>query len=246
METVLANAEAVSGKKLKESLVVYAEQAKLSKVLATIRYDVPVQFDAEAFALHLKDTEPFMGFLSAMEFRSLTAQPHALLDPFLNGNASAAQSAAPKAPELTLSVQHEPDPVMTPSATSQAAPATPRASVGVAVTSLDELTQFIQQALTTGVMALDIETSSLDAHTNQLAGIALSWSPQLSRETVPTQNQLKLSDYPKTVTQLVASEDTIEPKTVYIPLQHPEWNRCLTWDAVRDTLAPLPTMLRTY
>ncbi|WP_297436901.1 DNA polymerase I [uncultured Clostridium sp.] len=55
MENVLMNIENLSGKKLKENLTEYAEQAIFSKRLATINVYVPMEFDLE----EIRSTEEF-------------------------------------------------------------------------------------------------------------------------------------------------------------------------------------------
>lgn len=47
IEEVLKNVENISGKKIKENLIGYSEQAIFSKKLATIKTDVPLEFDLE-------------------------------------------------------------------------------------------------------------------------------------------------------------------------------------------------------
>lgn len=48
VEAVLTNIDEISGKKLKENLFTYSEQAIFSKKLATIKVDVPIEFDLDS------------------------------------------------------------------------------------------------------------------------------------------------------------------------------------------------------
>ncbi|MBL4885407.1 MAG: DNA polymerase I [Planctomycetaceae bacterium] len=48
LETVLANAEKAPGKKLRENLVNFADQARISRKLVTLRTDLPLEFDLES------------------------------------------------------------------------------------------------------------------------------------------------------------------------------------------------------
>ena len=48
LETVLASVDQISGAKRKQNLTEYADAARLSKQLATIVYDVPIELDLEA------------------------------------------------------------------------------------------------------------------------------------------------------------------------------------------------------
>ncbi len=48
LESVLANAEKAPGKKLRENLVNFADQARISRKLVTLRTDLPLEFDLES------------------------------------------------------------------------------------------------------------------------------------------------------------------------------------------------------
>ncbi|MDX9941077.1 MAG: DNA polymerase I [Bacteroidales bacterium] len=70
VENLLKNLDQVKEKRSKESLQEYAEQALLSKKLATIILDVPVAFDVEA--LRVKDPNPkaLLPLFEELEFRT--------------------------------------------------------------------------------------------------------------------------------------------------------------------------------
>ena len=70
VEQVLLHIEEISGKALKERLRDNQQQAVLSKQLATIRLDVPVEFDRESFALGL-DAEALNKFYGRYNIRSI-------------------------------------------------------------------------------------------------------------------------------------------------------------------------------
>ncbi|ADU50543.1 DNA polymerase I [Thermaerobacter marianensis DSM 12885] len=71
LETVLARPEAAGGKKLPGLLRQYADQARLSRELARIRTDAPVEFDPERFARRPPDPAVLRPLLLRLEFRSL-------------------------------------------------------------------------------------------------------------------------------------------------------------------------------
>lgn len=70
VEQVLLHVEEVSGNALKERLRENQEQAMLSKKLATIRLDVPVEFNEEEFALAL-DGEALAAFYGKYNIRAV-------------------------------------------------------------------------------------------------------------------------------------------------------------------------------
>lgn len=70
IENLIQNADQVSGK-IKEKIINYADQAILSKKLATIDIDVPVQFDEKAFRLEGFDKVQIAEIFKDLEFKSL-------------------------------------------------------------------------------------------------------------------------------------------------------------------------------
>ncbi|HOY12522.1 MAG TPA: DNA polymerase I [Saprospiraceae bacterium] len=73
LENVLANADNIKGKN-GERLKEFAEQALLSKRLATIKLDVPIHFNAEAYHIDPMDKPALSEIFKELEFRSLALQ----------------------------------------------------------------------------------------------------------------------------------------------------------------------------
>ncbi len=71
MEGLLANTDKLKGKQ-KEKVEEFAEQGRLSKVLATIDLNVPIQFDAETYKVEPINREAVSGIFKELEFRSLS------------------------------------------------------------------------------------------------------------------------------------------------------------------------------
>ncbi|MEJ8547254.1 DNA polymerase I [Brevibacillus borstelensis] len=71
VESVLENIDKVSGKKLQENLRENVDKAKLSKALATIMRDAPVEVDVEQTAFSGYAADPVINFFKKMEFKSL-------------------------------------------------------------------------------------------------------------------------------------------------------------------------------
>jgi DNA polymerase-1 len=68
LENLLANREKVSKRKLVEVLTRFAEQARLSKRLATISTDVPLEYDLRDFASSEPDSERLKEIFQELEF----------------------------------------------------------------------------------------------------------------------------------------------------------------------------------
>ncbi|MFN6943939.1 MAG: DNA polymerase I [Cytophagaceae bacterium] len=70
VENLVANAEVLKGK-LKENIITYGAQGILSKELATIHVDVPVEFDEEIFRYTGPDEEKLSALCDELEFRTI-------------------------------------------------------------------------------------------------------------------------------------------------------------------------------
>lgn len=71
LDTLLARAGEVTQKRSREALAQYAEEARLSRRLVTIRKDAPVSLDLAANAAQEPDRERLREVLSRLEFHSL-------------------------------------------------------------------------------------------------------------------------------------------------------------------------------
>jgi DNA polymerase-1 len=111
VEGIIANAASIKGKN-RERIEQYAEQALLSKYLATIHVDLPIEFDERALQLDPIDSEALSEIFRELEFRSLARQilgeeaeasPASPLQPGQQGNlfdapTPVAKSEAPPVP----------------------------------------------------------------------------------------------------------------------------------------------------
>lgn len=73
VENIIANAEQLKGKQ-KENVITFANQALLSKKLATIDTNSPVEFDEFSFTLDAMDRTKLKEIFLELEFRSLAEQ----------------------------------------------------------------------------------------------------------------------------------------------------------------------------
>ena len=70
VENLIANAQDLKGKQ-KENVIAFAEQGLLSKKLATIILDVPVEFDETSLVIEEPDIEKVKDIFTRLEFRTL-------------------------------------------------------------------------------------------------------------------------------------------------------------------------------
>jgi DNA polymerase-1 len=146
LETTLARAGEVKGKRAREALMQHAADARLSRRLVTIRTDVPVLLDEEALAEHEPDRAALLRLCGELEFHSLVRRLTA-----------GEETAAAGAKEVSLPA------------------ASPRAEVPV-VDDPAGLPALATRLRAASLIALDAETSSLEPHDAELIGLSLAAS----------------------------------------------------------------------
>ena len=148
LDSLLARAGEVPQTKRRENLLAHAELARVSRRLVTLRDDAPVAEALEDFAPLAPERAPLEAFLEANEFRSLLARVRVEY-----------AWSAPPAP-----------------APAADAPAPAERSYTL-VRALDELEKWIARAGEAGRVAVDTETTGLDAMRAELVGVSLSVRP---------------------------------------------------------------------
>lgn len=72
LETLLDRAEEIKQKKRRENLIEFADQARVSKELVTLKTDAPIADKVEDFTIRAIDRDKLLAFLNEMEFTTLT------------------------------------------------------------------------------------------------------------------------------------------------------------------------------
>ena len=163
LETILASASQVKAKRAREALQQYAEEARLSQELVTIKTDVPAPLELARAAIQSPDTEALVKVLTQLEF-------HTLAKRFAGGDVVTAPAPAPDTPRLG-------EEYATAAAPTAAAALPPPA---VTVTVIDDpalLPDMIAQLRAAPLVTLDTETSSLEPHDADLIGLSLAIGP---------------------------------------------------------------------
>ena len=155
LETLLARAGEIKQPKRRESLIQYAQQARLSKELVTLHDDVPLPMNLDELAIRELDPQVLGAFLQARGFKSLLTKMQKKFD----FDASAPPVHAGDAPEDVSAAPHKAPPQMEK-----------KHSV---VRDEQALAQWIARAQKKGRVAFDTETTSLDAMRAQLVGFSL-------------------------------------------------------------------------
>ena len=158
IESVLAAAPEMKKSKMRDNLIEFAEQARLSRVLVTLREDCPLPDTLDSFLIQDIPDAPLREFLSHHGFNSLLKK--------LGGDGH----AEPQNPDVAEvapaeAVAKMPD-----------APAIDRSQYEC-VQTIAALDQWIARAAEQGVCAVDLETDSLESVTARIVGVCLATGP---------------------------------------------------------------------
>ena len=149
LDNLLANAESIKQPKRRQTLIDYADQIRMSRELVTLKCDM--NFDFSFTELELKDPLPetLLGFLTDMEFRTLTAR--------------IASKLGVEAPEIKSIPAGE-----------EAVQDVPLSqSTYDCVMDEASLEEWIARIKNRGYVAIDTETTSLNEMTAELVGLCL-------------------------------------------------------------------------
>ncbi|MGU3574277.1 DNA polymerase I [Brucellaceae bacterium C25G] len=199
LDTLLARAGEIKQNKRRENIIAYADQTKIARELVTLRTDVPVEVDLDAFVLEPQNGPKLISFLKALEFTTLIRRVAEATDT----DASAVEpchvetewGADARGPDLDLGTAEAPKDtsvtdVSTIAADKPASGGKPsdlvslRTSKAVAqaidtssyicIRDLKLLESWLDEALEKGVMSFDTETNSLDPMQAELIGFSIA------------------------------------------------------------------------
>ncbi|PNU04122.1 DNA polymerase I [Novosphingobium guangzhouense] len=167
LESALAAAPQMKKSKLQERLIEQAEQARLSKVLVTLKEDCTLPMALEDFKLDAVPPEPLGAFLSTHGFTSLLKR--------LDGGHGSPERATQLNPAKAATAAASP----AEGAARQPLPEWPAIDRDAykCVTTEAELDEWVAKAFAARLVAVDTETSMLDSMRADLAGISLAVGP---------------------------------------------------------------------
>lgn len=155
LETMLSRAGEIAGKRPREALLRYADLARLSRELVTLRTDMPVEFDLETAASREPDRDALLRELARLEFHSLASrlvQAEGLAEPSLppppGESGSPPVAAGAGAFEVTV------------------------------VDRVEQLSELVRALRAAPLVALDTEASSLEPHDAELVGLSFAIAPE--------------------------------------------------------------------
>ena len=147
LEKLLKSAHEIKQNKRRETLLENKDKALISKQLVTLKHDAPINQKLEDFRLKEIDKDKLYKFLREMEFnRLLSSAISAYGEPNLLSSKIEVQEKQKQITKKNYSL----------------------------ISEIDELDEWIKEAEEFGEVAIDTETSSVDANQAYLVGISLS------------------------------------------------------------------------
>ncbi|MEM1306437.1 MAG: DNA polymerase I [Pseudomonadota bacterium] len=186
LDALLERAEEIKQPKRRERLIEFADQARLSRDLVTLKQDVDLEVPIEQTGVHDADPDTLLSFLREMEFNTLTKRIAESMD---------VEAPAPLATSVGASVKAKADRANgaggaaapdggseTPAAGAAAMAAAAHAQpidrgAYETVTTLEALLAWLDEIRETRRFAFDTETSSLNAMQADLVGFSIATAP---------------------------------------------------------------------
>ncbi len=187
LDSLLERAGEIKQPKRREKLIEFADQARISRDLVRLKLDVPVTVTPEQMGVQDPKSDTLLGFLSEMEFSTLTRKIAESLgaEPPAAPARSVGSTVKKKGKAKTASGdggQSINDGVATPRAVVEhnlrlATEVAIDRSTYETVTTLDALNAWVEEVRRVGKFAFDTETTGLDAMQADLVGFALATKP---------------------------------------------------------------------
>ena len=174
LETLLERAGEIKQNKRRENLIEFADQARISRELVTLRTDTPLPVDLNDMGLTPPEAGMLMGFLKAMEFNTRTQRVGKRYDLSAEDYEASAELAA-KTSAVSSSGAIESPAYDLPSVVTDMPPID--AAAYECVTDIAVLDNWIEAAVSSGHVAIDTETDGLDAVSCRLVGVSLATRP---------------------------------------------------------------------
>jgi len=170
LKHIIANADKIAKKSIQETVRQNAHLGILSQRLATIRTDVPIDWNSDETAIKPFDLETLRQLFQELEFKTILKRI-----PGMDGLSSTSQSLfeSPKPKPSAEKVAEETE--------NQAEEPTRYATLADVttdyqlITTEEELSTLIDQLSRQPIFCFDTETTSLNPHQAELVGISIAW-----------------------------------------------------------------------
>ena len=186
LDTLLAEAETIKQPKRRERLIEFADQARISRDLVTLRQDAPLNVAPDALGVQDPDAPALLGFLQEMEFNTLTRRIAEALGaeppPMLEKSVGSSVAKTGKGTNGGASGSVQAGEAGTPEGGAESvarhlANLNFDRSAYETVTTEKQLQAWVDAINTLGHVAFDTETNSLDAMQAELVGFSFATEP---------------------------------------------------------------------
>lgn len=187
LETLLARAGEIKQNKRRENLIQFADQARISRQLVTLKTDVPVEHTIEEMSRQPLSPSTLLPFLKALEMNSFSKRMAVFLDadiedfepdPEFAADPAAANSNSENPHADTTDDGKENTPARHAEAVQAKMSAIPLDSKQYEIVrSPKDLKKWVEAIKDKGHVAIDTETTGLDNQQAELVGICLSVEP---------------------------------------------------------------------
>ena len=173
VEQIIANSDQLKGKQ-RENVENFAEQGILSKRLATILLDAPVEFHEEDFLIKEPSREALEPLFAELEFRTLGKR--------VFGESFSVADARPTNGQMDLfgNISESNQPVQKPSVVNDIIPGKNISNTPhnyILIDNLDDLKKLTETLLQQKAVSMDTETTGLDANNAELVGLSFAYIP---------------------------------------------------------------------
>ncbi len=162
LDTLLDRAEEIKQPKRRQTLIDNADQIRISRDLVTLKTDVAVEVERDTFGLEAPDADQLLGFLAEMEFRTLTTRIAEALGAEAPVVGQADDAAAPASLGASGAVRDMPD--------------LDQSNYQV-IGDIESLKGLLSEVAGTGLLCIDLETTSLNEMVAEIVGFALAPKP---------------------------------------------------------------------
>ncbi len=173
VEEIIANSDQLKGKQ-RENVENFAEQGILSKRLATILLDAPVEFHEEDFLIKEPSKDMLEPLFAELEFRTLGKR--------VFGESFSVAEARPTNGQMDFfgNISESNQPVQKPSVVNDIIPGKNISNTPhnyILIDNLDDLKKLAETLLQQKAVSMDTETTGLDANNAELVGLSFAYTP---------------------------------------------------------------------
>ncbi len=175
LENLLNNAGEIKQNKRRENLIEFAEQAKVSHRLVTLKQDVPVEQNLEDFKRQPIEANNIVPFLKAMDFNSLLRRVGKVIDADIEAYEADENLVAPVKEAINeVSDENDSPNQYAKQLQSEIAAIDVNYDNYETISDIERLKEWVKDIYQKGHVAIDCETTGLDNQVADLVGICLS------------------------------------------------------------------------